>query len=305
MLSEDVHQGILKKFDALKGTKLEGKESKKGTTEDRLPPDQYVNEKHILHSLFRGFYKPEGMQYVLSCRVTEVAENYGNQIIWKDKSNFLFDRIEYRPPSRSKDAAKNKDTEAARFNLEKQIPLGLLWKIGVGDDIILGLGIIVKERSDGVFIIKPYTMLNTPLNKTSVSALLEKEDVTFITEVVTEVKSRKGQEKFRKLLLTKYKTCALCGVEASHTRASHIKPWASSTDNERLDIQNGLLLCPNHDYLFDKGLITFKKTGEILISNTLSASQQMNFNINQMLRIQMLDEMQQYMAHHRQFIFKQ
>jgi len=305
VLSEDVHQGILKKFDALKGAKLEGKESKKGTTENRLPPDQYVNEKHILHSLFRGFYKPEGMPFVLSCRVTEVAENYGNQIIWKDKSNFLFDRIEYRPPNRSKDAAKNKDTEAARFNLEKQIPLGLLWKIGVGDDIILGLGIIAKERSDGVFIIKPYAMLNHPLDKASISSILEKEDVTFITDVVTEVTRRKGQEKFRKLLLTKYKTCALCDVEASHTRASHIKPWASSTDNERLDIQNGLLLCPNHDYLFDKGLITIKETGEILISNTLSASQQMSFNINQMLSIQMLDEMQQYMAHHRQFIFKQ
>lgn len=71
MLNKDVHLGNLKKFEALKGAKLIGKEYKKGTTIDRLPPDKVVNEKHILHSLFRGFYKPAQMPYILSCHVTE------------------------------------------------------------------------------------------------------------------------------------------------------------------------------------------------------------------------------------------
>lgn len=303
MLSESVHQGILKKFKALKGQKLLGKESKKGRTNDRLPPDEFVNEKHMLHSLFRGFYKPEKMPFILSCRVTEMVENYGEQIIWIDKERLVYQRIELQPPSRTKDAGKNKDTEAARYNLQNQIPFGILYKIGVGDDIVLGLGMIKEERSDGVFIIEPYETASD-YKHSSVPPILKDEDDLFITEVVTELKRRKGQDKFRKLLLCKYKSCALCGVEAGHTRASHIKPWASSTDHERLDVHNGLLLCPNHDHLFDKGLITFEETGNILISSTLSSSQQMSFNINSMLRIQMEDETQQYMAHHRQFIFE-
>ena len=48
--------------------------------------------------------------------------------------------------------------------------------------------------------------------------------------------------------------------------ASHIKPWSISDANEKLDIHNGLLMCPNHDKLFDRGYISFDDTGRILIS---------------------------------------
>ncbi|QCR33569.1 HNH endonuclease [Lysinibacillus sp. SGAir0095] len=116
------------------------------------------------------------------------------------------------------------------------------------------------------------------------------------TEVLKDVKQRKGQAKFRKLLLTKHITCALCSVEAYHTRASHIKPWASSSDYERLYINNGLLLCPNHDYLFDKGLISFGESENILISRSLSSSQRMSFNVNEKLCIQISEKMEKYIV---------
>ena len=51
--------------------------------------------------------------------------------------------------------------------------------------------------------------------------------------------------------------------------ASHIKPWSISDANEKLDIHNGLLMCPNHDKLFDRGYISFDDTGRILISEKL------------------------------------
>lgn len=56
--------------------------------------------------------------------------------------------------------------------------------------------------------------------------------------------------------------CAFCGFSArelpSHRMlvASHIKPWAVSTDTERLDYRNGVAACPTHDSAFDTGLIT-------------------------------------------------
>ena len=51
--------------------------------------------------------------------------------------------------------------------------------------------------------------------------------------------------------------------------ASHIKPWACSESGEKLDIDNGLLLCPNHDALFDSGYISFDENGVIMISEHL------------------------------------
>ena len=54
-------------------------------------------------------------------------------------------------------------------------------------------------------------------------------------------------------MLKKYHSkCCLCGVDDDALLvASHIKPWAKSDEHEKLDLDNGLLLCPNHDKLFD------------------------------------------------------
>ena len=57
-------------------------------------------------------------------------------------------------------------------------------------------------------------------------------------------------------------------------RASHIKPWRScETSNERLDGDNGLLLCPNVDHLFDRGYISFEDDGATLISSRVDAAE--------------------------------
>lgn len=312
MLSESVHQGILRKFEALKGETLVGRIPIKGVSkEQRVPADQFVEEDHILHDLIRGFYKPAGMNFLISYQGTESDGNYGQQIIWKDKDRNDFKIIEMRPPSSPKDNRKKSDIAAARYNLHNQIPIGILHKSDKGRNIVLGLGMIVEENSQGIFIVKPYSLnLKSPLARDTLLKDLSIDindgviDEELVTEVLKEIKQRKGQAKFRKLLLSKYKSCTICGVKAVYSRASHIKPWSASNDHERLDIYNGLLLCPNHDYLFDQGLISFKENGEILISSKLSSPQQMNFNINERLKINMNTHMAQYMEHHRDFVLK-
>ena len=52
--------------------------------------------------------------------------------------------------------------------------------------------------------------------------------------------------------------------------ASHIKPWKDSTNDERLDVFNGLLLLPNYDKLFDLGYLTFTSEGKAIYSKLLS-----------------------------------
>jgi putative restriction endonuclease len=57
------------------------------------------------------------------------------------------------------------------------------------------------------------------------------------------------------------------GIDRSeHLRASHTKPWRDATDEERLDGENGFLLSPDVDHLFDRGFLSFEDSGKILVS---------------------------------------
>ena len=82
------------------------------------------------------------------------------------------------------------------------------------------------------------------------------------------VAARRGQGRFRFNVEAVEQGCRVTGVTNPRLlRASHIKPWRScDTSNERLDGDNGLLLCPNVDHLFDRGYISFKDDGNVLIS---------------------------------------
>jgi len=113
------------------------------------------------------------------------------------------------------------------------------------------------------------------------------------TEKETIIKSRIGQSAFKKALLTIEKKCRLCGVrDERFLVASHIKPWSESNNQERLDVNNGLLLCPNHDALFDKRYISFDETGKVMVKKSLDATTKMFLNISDNMRIN-LDERQQ------------
>lgn len=80
--------------------------------------------------------------------------------------------------------------------------------------------------------------------------------------------ARVGQGKFRKDLMSRWGSrCPLSGVDRPELlRASHIKPWASSNNFERLDPANGLLLSAAYDAAFDALLITFDDTGAISLA---------------------------------------
>jgi hypothetical protein len=67
---------------------------------------------------------------------------------------------------------------------------------------------------------------------------------------------RNGQSKFRKRIIEKYKKCLITGIGPMACEACHIKSFMGSTDLEKYDIDNGLLLCANLHKLFDKYLIS-------------------------------------------------
>lgn len=87
------------------------------------------------------------------------------------------------------------------------------------------------------------------------------------TEKKALIKARKGQGQFRKEVFHIERFCRVTHVDNPvHLIASHIKPWRHSDNHERLDAENGLLLTPSIDHLFDHGFISFSDSGKLICS---------------------------------------
>lgn len=81
------------------------------------------------------------------------------------------------------------------------------------------------------------------------------------------VLARRGQGLFKRRVMEIEVRCRLTGVDRiEHLRASHCKPWRDADNKERLDGENGLLLTPDADHLFDRGFLSFEDNGRVLIS---------------------------------------
>lgn len=122
------------------------------------------------------------------------------------------------------------------------------------------------------------------------------------TEATVMAKARKGQGRFRADLLDYWQgRCALTDVSAPELlRASHIKSWRDSNGSERLDMFNGLLLAVHLDALFDRTLITFENSGDMLVSNRLSANDRGVFGLSACPRKLLLSASHLgYLHHHR------
>ena len=127
------------------------------------------------------------------------------------------------------------------------------------------------------------------------------------TERSAIVKSRIGQGLFRKELIKKYNSsCVITGInEKKLLIASHVKPWAVCTNSERLSVENGLLLSPTFDKLFDCGLISFADSGRILISSQLSAEvvSKLHISATDTFNLKASQELKQNLEYHRDVVF--
>jgi putative restriction endonuclease len=87
------------------------------------------------------------------------------------------------------------------------------------------------------------------------------------TDRQTLIVARRGQGLFKQRVMEIEDHCRITGVtNPIHLRASHCKPWRDSTNSERLNGENGLLLTPTMDHLFDRGFISFEDSGTLIIS---------------------------------------
>lgn len=131
------------------------------------------------------------------------------------------------------------------------------------------------------------------------------EDLT-PTEKLALVKARRGQDKFREDLVKYWSCCAVTRcTELSMLVASHIMPWKDSNNQQRLDKFNGLLLSPNLDRAFDKGLISFEDSGKIKISKQMTTTNRKLLGIHSGLRLRNSTfQHVPYLKYHRDEVFE-
>lgn len=122
-----------------------------------------------------------------------------------------------------------------------------------------------------------YDLAKIPFEETEISTneVREEEAKYNIPEQTTRkglVTSRVGQGDYRQRILRRWEyRCAVNNTSVKEILiASHIVPWSEANDQERLDVDNGLLLSPTYDALFDRHLISFDDNGLIRLSKSLN-----------------------------------
>lgn len=132
------------------------------------------------------------------------------------------------------------------------------------------------------------------------------EDRSLLTERSVQAVIRVGQDRFRKKLLSAQKYCPITLINDHRIlNAGHIKPWAVSSDSERLDVNNGFLFSPSIDKLFDYGLISFENDKRIIISKSISEKNLKNLGLE---RNKVYDKLpvlysEKYLDYHRNYIY--
>lgn len=87
--------------------------------------------------------------------------------------------------------------------------------------------------------------------------------------------------------------------------ASHIKPWAKSNNAERLDGNNGFLLSPHVDKLFDRGWISFQDNGDILCANHMAEEVMRSWGLSASVGVGGFNDRQKaYLAYHREYVYE-
>lgn len=156
------------------------------------------------------------------------------------------------------------------------------------------------------------TYLDSSLDAAVDNSLTDQEEVIINsdhedeTEKAQLIKARKGQGRFRISVGKIEKNCRVTGVDQPFLLiASHVKPWKVSTNAERLDGNNGLMLSPHIDRLFDRGWISFENNGSLKVSPMLAMNVLSLWNIDPEIQARAFSNNQAgYLEYHREEVLK-
>jgi putative restriction endonuclease len=248
----------------------------------------------------RGVITPAGTNYIILF-VTKIKERSSTQyndyidgefLFWEGETGHTADR-------RIIEAKNNRDEVHLFYRDIHHTPFVYFGKITLFAHEIM-------QNSPSKFVFK-VDMLDTEVNVVKEVREHASEYATLTkTEREAIVKSRLGQGIFRYNLIKLWGSCSVTDLQnVTLLRASHLRPWKDSSNSERLNPYNGLLLIPNYDLLLDKGLITFQSSGNIVISKRLDPHGQRVFQIDKDVKLRhSFAESKEFLEYHREVIFR-
>lgn len=192
----------------------------------------------------------------------------------------------------------------------------LLREIGIPNISYISVLKLKNKTGSIVYYFKPFVSYSNEIisyEQLSITETKELEEIESSNKSDTEITnlktSRIGQGKYRELLLENMPFCPFTRINDERLlRASHIKPWVSSDNKEKIDPKNGLTLSPTYDVLFDRGFISFENDGSLLVSPFISPMNQKRLDIKNGKKINIeifFDEYRiNYLQYHRENIFQ-
>ncbi|CAC9615188.1 hypothetical protein [uncultured Gammaproteobacteria bacterium] len=168
-------------------------------------------------------------------------------------------------------------------------------RIGLGVYALTDFIVEVERDNSGSFFFEKNAEIKFEVNKP--------------TEKTVIGKTRIGQEKFKRELIKEVgKICPITQIDNSKLLiAGHIKPWSHSSNEEKLNPKNGILLSPLFDKLFDMrvGLITFTPDKRIRFSKKLEKNaDRLGIANGQIINNLKIDGREEFLQYHEEFIFQ-
>ena len=252
------------------------------------------------HAISKGVVTPANTKYIVlfvtkdkQLALTQYNDYIdGNMLFWEGEEKHSSDK-------RVVEANKNQDETHLFYREAHHSPFVYFGRISLTD-------FQLRENAPSEFVFR-IEMLSSEIDAfKEVREHAGEYKALDKTEQEQIVVSRLGQGNFRRNVIRLWGSCSVTGLQSvTLLRASHIKPWKDSNNQERLNPFNGLLLIPDYDFLFDRGYITFKNNGSVLISQKLSPFARKVFDVDDDLQLRnVFPENKEYLDFHRSEVFE-
>jgi len=252
------------------------------------------------NALSKGVVTPARMKYIILFVTKEKQKTLtqyndyidGNMLFWEGEEKHISDK-------RVVEANKNQDEIHLFYRDIHHSPFVYFGRISLTD-------FQLRENAPSEFVFR-IEMLSSEIDAFKEVREHAGEYKTLDkTEQEQIVVSRLGQGNFRRNVIRLWGSCSVTGLQdVTLLRASHIKPWKDSDNQERLNPFNGLLLIPDYDFLFDRGYISFKGNGSVLVSQRLSPFARKVLDIRDDLQLRnVFPENKEYLDFHRSEVFE-
>ena len=283
------------------------------------------NEGEVL----RNFYGPKGFKIKCFLLKQDLLK-FLNDL----KAEYIFPQLPYKKKENLPSLFSSRSNkiqslpEVLEFSIDEQVQIQgprvyinskdknyqFLREIPLPDLSYISLMKLIGNDGEVIYYIKLFTDFKDSFGVTSHPSTVQNEEALLEQNIslskeakLQTVKARIGQGKYRKQLLEQCPFCPVTLVSDDRLLiASHIKPWAVSNQNEKIDPKNGFMFTPTIDYLFDSGFISFEDNKKMLVSPWLSKPTISRLNIKPLKVIDHLPIFgrEKYLQYHRESIFK-